>query len=62
MAVTVGASGKGGLDFGLPKLLFKTKGTVVPETDGQKFLYLLSTGNVSRPPITVIVNWAGQQK
>ena len=62
VAVEVGASGKGGLNFGLPKLLFKAKGTVVPETDGQKFLYLLQVGDASRPPVTVIVNWAGQQK
>lgn len=62
MAVAVGASGKGALDFGLPKSLFKVKGIVVPETDGQKFLYLIPIGDVSRPPITVIVNWAGQQK
>jgi serine/threonine protein kinase len=62
MAVTVGASGKGTLDFGLPKALFKVKGTVVPETDGQKFLYLMPIGDVSRPPITVIVNWAGEEK
>ena len=62
MAVSVGASAKGALDFGLPKLLFKVKGTVVPESDGQRFLFLMPIGDVSRPPITVIVNWAGQQK
>jgi len=62
MAVSVTASGKGTLDFGLPQSLFKIKGTIVPEGDGQRFLWLLPIGNVSQPPITVIVNWAGQQK
>jgi hypothetical protein len=63
MAVAVGASGKGTLDFGLPQLLFKIKGSIVPETDGQRFLCLLPIGNDSQPPITVIVNWAaGHQK
>jgi Tol biopolymer transport system component len=62
MAVSVGASGKGALEFGLPQSLFKIKGVVVPESDGQRFLWLLPQGNVSQPPITVIVNWAGQQK
>ncbi len=62
MAVAVGGSAKGSLDFGLPKLLFKVKGAVVPESDGQKFLYLMTVGEVSRPAITVIVNRAGQQK
>jgi eukaryotic-like serine/threonine-protein kinase len=62
MAVSVTASGKGTLDFGLPQSLFKIKGTIVPESDGQRFLWLLPIGNVSQPPITVIVNWAGQQK
>jgi hypothetical protein len=62
LAVSVGASGKGALDFGLPKLLFKVKGIIVPESDGKKFLYLIPIGDVGRPPITVIVNWAGQQK
>ena len=62
MAVSVSASGKGTLDFGLPQSLFKIKGIVVPESDGQRFLWLLPNGNVSQPPITVIVNWAGQQK
>jgi eukaryotic-like serine/threonine-protein kinase len=61
-AVEVGASGNGGLNFGLPKLLFKAKGAVVPASDGKRFLYLLEVGDVSRPPITVIVNWAGQRK
>jgi Tol biopolymer transport system component len=62
MAVSVTASGKGTLDFGLPQSLFKIKGYIVPETDGQRFLWLLPIGNFSQPPITVIVNWAGQQK
>lgn len=62
MAVEVGAASKGGLNFGLPKLLFKAKGVVVPESDGKKFLYLLQVGEEGRPAITVIVNWAGQQK
>jgi hypothetical protein len=62
MAVSVTVSAKGTLDFGLPQSLFKTKGYVVPQTDGQRFLWLLPTGNVSQPPITVVVNWAGQQK
>jgi len=62
MTVSVGGSGKGALDFGLPKLLFKVKGSVVPQTDGRRFLYLTPVGDASRPPITVIVNWAGQQK
>ncbi len=62
MAVSVSGSGKGALEFGLPKLLFKIKGTIVPESDGQRFLWLLPVGDVSRPPMTVIVNWAGQQK
>jgi hypothetical protein len=62
MAVSVGGSGKGALDFGLPKLLFKVKSPVVPQTDGRRFLYLTPVGDASRPPITVIVNWAGQQK
>jgi dipeptidyl aminopeptidase/acylaminoacyl peptidase len=62
MAVSVSASGKGTLDFGLPQSLFKIKGTIVPESDGQRFLLLLPIGNVSQPPITVIVKWAGQQK
>lgn len=38
MSVSVGRSGNGALDFGLPKLLFKVKGPVVPQTDGQRFL------------------------
>jgi serine/threonine protein kinase/Tol biopolymer transport system component len=62
MAVSVGASGKGALELGLPQSLFKIKGVVVPESDGRRFLWLLPNGNVSQPPITVIVNWAGQQK
>jgi Tol biopolymer transport system component len=62
MAVSVGASGNGTLDFGLPQSLFKVKGNIVPETDGQRFLWLLPIGDVGRPPITVIVNWAGLQK
>ena len=62
MGVSVGASAKGALDFGLPKSLFKVKGVVVPESDGQRFLYVLSIGDVTRPPITVIVNWAGRDK
>jgi hypothetical protein len=62
MAVSVTALAKGTLDFGLPQSLFKTKGYVVPQTDGQRFLWLLPMGNVSQPPITVVVNWAGQQK
>ena len=62
MAVSVSASGKGTLDFGLPQLLFKIKGNLVPESDGQRFLWLLPIGNVSQPPITVIVNWAGRDK
>jgi len=63
MAVSVSASGKGTLDFGLPQSLFKIKGSIVPETDGQRFLWLLPIGNDSQPPITVIVNWAaGHQK
>jgi serine/threonine protein kinase len=62
MAVSVGASAKGALEFGLPKSLFKVKGVVVPETDGQRFLYLAPIGDITRPPITVIVNWAGRDK
>jgi len=62
MAVEVGASARGAFNVGLPRLLFKVKGTVVPESDGQRFLSLMPLGDVSRPPITVIVNWAGQQK
>jgi len=63
MSVSVDGSGKGALDFGLPKLLFKVKGPVVPQTDGRRFLSLSPVGDASRPPITVIVNWAaGQQK
>jgi hypothetical protein len=62
MAVSVTASGKGTLDFGLPQSLFQIKGTIVPEGEGQRFLWLLPIGNVSQPPITVIVNWAGQQR
>ncbi len=62
MAVSVGASGKGTLEFGLPQSLFKIKGYIVPESDGQRFLWLLPVGNASQPPVTVIVNWAGQQK
>jgi hypothetical protein len=62
MAVSVSASGKGALNFGLPQALFKVKGVVVPQTDGQRFLYLMPVGDVTRPPITAIMNWAGQQK
>ena len=62
MSVSVGGSGTGALDFGLPKLLFKVKGPVVPQTDGRRFLSLTPVGDDSRPPITVIANWAGQQR
>jgi hypothetical protein len=62
MAVSVTVSAKGSLDFGLPQSLFKIKGFIVPESDGQRFLWLLPNGNVSQSPITVVVNWAGQQK
>ena len=62
MAVSVTVSAKGTLDFGLPQSLFKIKGFIVPESDGQRFLWLLPNGNVSQSPITVVVNWAGQQK
>ncbi len=62
MSVSVGMSGKGTLNFGLPQSLFKFKGYVVPQTDGKRFLFLMPLGDVTRPPITVIVNWAGEQK
>jgi serine/threonine protein kinase len=62
MGVSVSASGRGTLDFGLPQSLFKFKGFLVPESDGTRFLSLLPLGDVSRPPITVILNWSGQQK
>ena len=63
MAVSIKESASS-LDVGLPALLFKAepRGTFVPQTDGQRFLYLLPQGEVSVPPITVILNWAGQEK
>jgi len=62
MTVSVGGLDKGALDFGLPKLLFKVKGLVVPQTDGRRFLYLTPVGDASRLPITVIVNWAADRQ
>ena len=63
MAVSIKESAAS-LDVGLPALLFKAvpRGAFIPQTDGQRFLYLLPQGEVSVPPITVILNWAGQDK
>jgi len=60
--VPVHGAAKGTLEIGMPQLLFKARGIVVPETDGQRFLVLTPLGEVTTPPITVIVNWAGQGK
>lgn len=62
MAVPIQESAKGSLDIGMPKSLFKTHGVMVPESDGRRFLLLIPQGDVSPRAITVIVNWAGQDK
>ncbi|HMD96540.1 MAG TPA: protein kinase [Terriglobia bacterium] len=62
MAVSVNGAAKATLEVGMPQSLFKARGIVVPETDGQRFLALTPLGEVTTPPVTVIVNWAGQEK
>ena len=62
MAVPISVSSKGALDVGLPRALFKTPGFVAPDSDGQRFLFLAPLGDTSTPPITVIINWADQEK
>ena len=62
MAVSISESSKGVLSVGLPRSLFKTPGFVAPESDGQRFLFLAPVGYTSTPPITVIINWADQEK
>jgi hypothetical protein len=62
MAVSFSASTNGALNLGMPQSLFKVHGIAVPTSDGQRFLFLAPLGDVSTPPITVIVNWSGQEK
>jgi len=62
MAVPVKGAAKAAFEIGMPQSLFKARGIVVPQTDGQRFLVLAPLGEVTTPPVTVIVNWAGQEK
>jgi serine/threonine-protein kinase len=62
MAVPVNGAAKGTLEIGMPQSLFKTRGIVVQETDGRRVLVLAPLGEVATPPVTVIVNWADEQK
>jgi serine/threonine protein kinase len=62
MAASISVDSKGALDVGLPRALFKTPGFVAPESDGQRFLFLAPIADASTPPITVIINWADQEK
>jgi len=62
MAVSISGSASGALDIGMPQMLFKVRGTAVPTSDGQRFLVLTPVGEVATPPVTVIVNWASQEK
>jgi len=62
MAVPVNGAAKGTLAIGMPQSLFKARGIVVPETDGRRFLVLTPLGEVTTPPVTVIINWADEQK
>jgi len=58
IAVEVGASSKGGLNFGLPKLPFKGKKRGRAGKRREEISVSAAGGDVTRPPITVIVNWA----
>jgi serine/threonine-protein kinase len=62
MAVAIKVSTTGAFQVGIPASLFKAKGAAVPTTDGQRFLFLMTLDENSNPPITVILNWAGQEK
>jgi len=62
IAVSIKLSSNGALELGIPAPLFKAKGSVVVRTDGQRFLFAMTLDDVSTPPITVIVNWAGLEK
>jgi hypothetical protein len=61
MAVSIHAA-NGTLQIGMPQALFKEHGIIVPQTDGQRFLSLTPQGEVSAPPVTVIVNWSAKEK
>jgi Tol biopolymer transport system component len=62
MAVGVSGAAKGALEIGMPQSLFKTRGIVVPESDGRRFLVLTPLGEVGTPPVSVIVNWVDERK
>ena len=62
MAVSIGVGASGALDIQLPHPLFKTRGTAVPTSDGQRFLLVDPLGEVDPVPITVIVNWAAPER
>ncbi len=62
MAVSIGVGANGAPDIQLPHPLFKTRGTAVPTSDGQRFLLVDPLGDVDPIPITVIVNWAAPER
>ncbi len=62
MAVSVNGSAKGALGIGMPQSLFKTRGIVVPESDGRRFLILAPLGEAGTPPVSVIVNWVDERQ
>lgn len=62
MAVPVNETAKDAVEVGMPQSLFKTRGIVVPESDGRRFLVLAPLGEAGTPPVTVIVNWADERK
>ena len=62
LAALVKSSASGAFEVGIPAPLFKAKGIAVVRTDGQRFLFSMTLNDVSTPPITVIMNWAGLEK
>jgi eukaryotic-like serine/threonine-protein kinase len=62
MAVSIGVGANGVLEIQLPHPLFKTRGTAVPTSDGQRFLLVDPLGDVDPVPLTVIVNWAAPER
>ncbi len=63
MAVPI-ASAAGVLTVGTPESLFRLGGAIGPvaSSDGKRFLMLDPVGEITVPPITVVVNWAGRTK
>ena len=62
LAVSVRTSASGAFEVGIPAPLFTAKGVALVRTDGQRFLFAMTLDDVSTPPITVIMNWAGLEK